>query len=79
MISIDRGMAESIVRDRLRTERAPKLAELDVKFMRALEAGEETPSIIAQKEALRDVTGKSLQGLSLEELASLDLAGAMQL
>jgi len=55
-INIDK--AKAITLDRLRSERAPKLAALDVAFMRAVERGDllEQASIAAQKQALRDVT-----------------------
>jgi hypothetical protein len=59
-INIDK--AKAITLDRLRAERAPKLAALDVAFMRAVEQGDllEQASIAAQKQALRDVTKVSL-------------------
>jgi hypothetical protein len=59
-INIDK--AKAITLDRLRSERAPKLAALDVAFMRAVERGDllEQASIAAQKQALRDVTKQPL-------------------
>jgi hypothetical protein len=59
-INIDK--AKAITLDRLRSERAPKLAALDVAFMRAVERGDllEQASIAAQKQALRDVTKVTL-------------------
>lgn len=59
-INIDK--AKAIKLDQLRAERAPKLAALDVAFMRAVEQGD-TPSqvrIAAQKQTLRDVTKVAL-------------------
>jgi hypothetical protein len=55
-INIDK--AKAIKLDALRAERAPKLAALDLAFMRAVERGDtaEQASIAAQKQALRDVT-----------------------
>lgn len=55
-ITIDMTKARNIHRDRMRAARAPKLAALDVAFQRALETGGDTVSIVAQKQALRDVT-----------------------
>lgn len=52
----DIGKCREITKDRLRRERAPKLADLDVAFQRALEEGKPTAQIVAQKNALRDVT-----------------------
>ena len=58
MISVNMTKAREIKKDMIRAERNPKLAELDVAFMRALEAGdtEAQEDIKAQKEALRDAT-----------------------
>jgi hypothetical protein len=59
-INIDK--AKAITLDRLRAERAPKLAALDLAFMRAVEQGDTAAqaSIAAQKQALRDVTKVAL-------------------
>lgn len=79
MIIVNRAKAEEITRERLRAERAPRLKELDVQFMRALEAGEDTAAIVAEKDALRGVTDKGMSGLSLEQLAALTLDTALAL
>lgn len=55
-ITIDMTKARDIQRDRMRAARAPKLASLDIAFQRALETGADTSDIVAQKQALRDVT-----------------------
>ena len=59
-INIDK--AKAIKLDQLRAERAPKLAALDLAFMRAVERGDtaEQASIAAQKQALRNVTKVTL-------------------
>ena len=59
-INIDK--AKAIKLDQFRAERAPRLAALDVAFVRALEAGDTAAqaSIAAQKQALRDVTKVAL-------------------
>jgi len=59
-INIDKAKAMTL--ERLRLERAPKLAALDVAFMRAVERGDllEQASIAVQKQALRDVTKVAL-------------------
>jgi len=66
-INIDK--AKAIKLDLLRAERAPKLAALDLAFMRAVERGDilEQASIAAQKQALRDVTKVTLP----DDVASL--------
>lgn len=79
MIVINRTKAEESTRDRLRAEREPRITALDVQFMRALEAGQDTTEIAAEKQALRDVTGKDLSGLTIEHLASLTLDEALAL
>lgn len=57
-ISINIPKAKEIQKDRWRALRTPLLAALDVQFMQALETGDATAqaAIVAQKEALRDVT-----------------------
>lgn len=59
-INIDK--AKAIKLDQLRAERAPKLAALDVAFVRALEQGDTDAQarIAAEKQALRDVTKQPL-------------------
>ena len=59
-INIDK--AKAIKLDQFRAERAPKLAALDVAFVRALEQGDtaEHSRIVAEKQALRDVTKVAL-------------------
>jgi hypothetical protein len=66
-INIDK--AKAIKLDQLRAERAPKLAALDLAFMRAVERGDllAQASIVAQKQALRDVTKVALP----DDVASL--------
>ena len=56
MITINLNKAKNLTKDRLRTERAPLLAEQDVAFQRALESGDDTSAIVAEKQRLRDVT-----------------------
>lgn len=57
-VALDMAKCREIQKNRLREIRAPKLAALDVEFMRALEAGDATRAsqIAAKKQALRDVT-----------------------
>lgn len=59
-INIDK--AKAIKLDQFRAERAPKLAALDLAFMRAVEQGDtaKQASIAAEKQALRDVTKVTL-------------------
>lgn len=50
--------AKAIHLDKFRAARAPKLAKLDIDFMKAVEANDEAKKaeIVAAKQALRDVT-----------------------
>ena len=56
---IDMAKAREIHKDKIRLARAPKLAELDVEFQKALEAGSSTTDIVAKKQALRDAPADS--------------------
>ena len=56
MITVNMAKARDIQRAKMREARAPILAALDVQFQRALETNADTTSIVAKKQALRDVT-----------------------
>lgn len=58
MIKVNMTKAVEIKKDQIRAERAPILADLDVQFMRAVEAGDtkKQAEIAAKKQALRDAT-----------------------
>lgn len=56
VIDHDMTKARGIHRNRMRRARAHKLAALDIAFMKAIEAGEDTAAIAAAKQELRDVT-----------------------
>ena len=58
MITVNMTKAVEIKKDMIREERNPKLADLDVQFMRAVESGDTAAqaTISAQKQALRDAT-----------------------
>ena len=64
VISVNIAKAKDIWRDKIRAARVEPLAALDTAYMKALEAGADTTSIIAQKQALRDAPA----------LASIDAA-----
>ena len=51
---INMNKAKEIHKNKIRKARAPKLAELDVEFQKALETGASTTDIVAKKNALRD-------------------------
>ena len=56
---IDMVKAREIHKTYIREARAPKLAELDVEFTKALEAGTSTTDIAAKRQALRDAPANS--------------------
>jgi hypothetical protein len=61
-VEIDIEEAKNIQRDKWREARAPKLADLDIEFVRALEQGDPVSqsTITLKKQALRDVTATPL-------------------
>ena len=56
---IDMAKAREIHKTNIRRARAPKLAELDIEFQKALETGASTTDIVAKKQALRDAPADS--------------------
>ena len=54
IIKTDMAKAKEIHKVNIRLARAPKLAEKDIEFQRAIETGANTTSIVAEKQALRD-------------------------
>lgn len=58
MITVNMTKALEIKKDMIRAERKPKLEELDVQFMRAVESGDTDlqAEITTKKQALRDAT-----------------------
>lgn len=71
MIVIDFDKAKEVTKARLRAERAPLLAALDVAFQRALETGADTAAIVAEKTRLRDITNLVDNCATLDELRAL--------
>lgn len=75
-VEVDMDAAKAIHKDNLRAERAPRLADLDVAYMKALEAGTGAVDIAAQKQTLRDITSDAriAAATTPDELKALDLA-----
>jgi len=57
VVTVNLAKAKEITKVRLRAQREPLLAAQDVLYMRAMEAGADTATIVAEKQRLRDVTG----------------------
>ena len=56
---INMAKAKEIHKNNIRVARAPKLAELDIEFQRAVETSADTSAIAAKKQALRDAPADS--------------------
>ena len=56
---VDMAKAREIHKNNIREARAPKLAELDIEFQKALEASADTSAIVSKKQALRDAPADS--------------------
>lgn len=74
VISVNMAKAKDIWRDKIRAARVKPLAALDTDYMKALETGADTASIIAQKQALRDAPALS----SIENATTPDELKAIQ-
>ena len=76
-VNINVDKVREMAKGFLRKEREPLLAEQDVKFQRALETGEDTGEIVAEKQRLRDITkladevNEPTEAETLDKLASL--------
>lgn len=72
-IQVNINKAKDITKDRLRTERTPKLQALDIQFMQAQEAGSSTTEIVAKKQLLRDAPAQVDNLTTVEELKAATL------
>ena len=59
IIKTDIAKAIEIHKTNIREARAPKLAEQDIEFQKALETGASTTDIVTKKQALRDAPADS--------------------
>ena len=71
VVTVNFTKAQEVTKSRLRQERIPLLAAQDVLYMRALEQGQDTSAIVAEKARLRDVTLLPDNATTLEELRAL--------
>ena len=67
-ITVNIDKAKVITKDRLRAEREPLLEAQDVLFQRALESGDDTTAIVAEKQRLRDITNQVDSMTTVDEL-----------
>jgi hypothetical protein len=73
MITVNLNKAKVITKDRLRIEREPLLAEQDILFMKAQEAGTSTTDIVTEKNRLRDVTKLADSATTTDELKAIEV------
>jgi len=59
VIAVNMTKAKDLWRDKIRQARVEPLEALDTAYMKALETGADTSSIVAQKQALRDAPALS--------------------
>jgi hypothetical protein len=71
VIDISLTAARQITKVRIRQERAPLMAALDVQFQRALETSADTAEIVSEKQRLRDITMQIDTCETLDELSTL--------
>jgi len=72
-INVDISKAKNIHKNELRIKRKEKLEALDVLYMKALEANEDTTSIKNKKQQLRDATKAVDDKDTLEEIKAVEL------
>ncbi len=74
MFTYDTNKALEFMKSKIRAKRAKLFNDLDVQFMRAIESGDTQlqNEIVAQKQALRNLTDISIDGITTrEELVAL--------
>jgi len=74
VVTVSLSKAKEITKARLREERAPLFAALDVQFQRALEDGSDASEIVAEKRRLRDITNLADSCSTLDELRALKVS-----
>ena len=74
VVAVNIEKAKEITKRRLRAEREPLLAAQDVAYMKALEQGQDTTAIVAEKQRLRDITLLADSCTTTEELRTLQVA-----
>ena len=72
-ITVNIDKAKVITKDRLRAEREPLLKAQDVLFQRALESGDDTTAIVAEKQRLRDITNQVDSMTTVDELKGVSI------
>ena len=71
MITIDINKAKEVWKDKIRQARTSVLAKLDIDFIKAQEQGNDTASIVADKQTLRDLPSQVDTANSIEEIKAV--------
>ena len=71
VVNIDK--AKALTKERLRIARTPLLQAQDVLYMKALEQGQDTAAIVAEKQRLRDITNLADACTTTAELRALSV------
>ncbi len=67
IIKTDMAKAKELHKGKIREVREPLLSALDVEFQKALEKSEDTSTIVAKKQALRDAPADSAIDAATDE------------
>ena len=67
IIKTDMTKAKELHKEKIREAREPLLSALDVEFQKALEKSEDTSTIVAKKQALRDAPADSAIDAATDE------------
>ena len=70
-ITVDITKAKNIWKEKIRKAREPKIAALDVEFMKAQEAGSDTSAIITKKNELRNFPAQVDSKTTVDEIKAV--------
>jgi len=71
MITIDISKAKEVWKDKIREARKPVLEKLDTDFIKAQEQGNDTTSIVADKNTLRDLPSQVDTATTIDEIKAV--------
>lgn len=71
MITIDINKAKEVWKNKIRSARTSALAKLDIDFIKAQEQGNDTTSIVATKQLLRDLPSQVDTANSINEIKAV--------
>lgn len=71
MITVDINKAKNIWKNKIRKSRETALAKLDVDYMKAQEQGNNTTSIVVDKNTLRDLPSQVDTATTIDEIKAV--------